>query len=252
MTAGDEMCNLYIMYYSPSSEDDFRVCVDEEIPGVSKNIPASSDDRLPPYVEPEDANEVPVEVGPPKKTPAPQPSPGSGVYYSLPRSKIRAFHSFPPQPILPSNYGYGYPQPYVPLSPPQQPPPLVPVQHQPYQSSHGYQQPVYAQVGGGGGGGYMQYDSTNTLGGNDVGDTYAAQGPLGSETLTNLADEDQTTKAPEATEKPKTKPRRPISSIHGVQGLSCLHHYYLHFCLFFSLGFLLCRCLGGICCFICR
>ena len=51
MTAGDEMCNLYIMYYSDRDDDDFRICADEEISGIGAAIPASSDDRLPPFHE---------------------------------------------------------------------------------------------------------------------------------------------------------------------------------------------------------
>ena len=54
MTAGDEMCNLYIMYYSDRDDDDFRICVDEEVSGIGAGIPANSDDRLPPFHENEE------------------------------------------------------------------------------------------------------------------------------------------------------------------------------------------------------
>ena len=51
------MCNLYIMYYSDRDDDDFRICVDEEISGIGAGIPANSDDRLPPFHEEEDEDD---------------------------------------------------------------------------------------------------------------------------------------------------------------------------------------------------
>lgn len=50
MNSGDEMCNLYIMYYTdPSKGSAYDICVDEQMPGLAQNmLPADSDEPLPP------------------------------------------------------------------------------------------------------------------------------------------------------------------------------------------------------------
>ena len=50
-TGGDEMCNLYLMFYTVSPEDDFVVCVDEQNPGLTSQLPPGSDVPLPPNPE---------------------------------------------------------------------------------------------------------------------------------------------------------------------------------------------------------
>ena len=124
MTAGDEMCNLYIMYYSDREDDDFRICVDEEISGIGGGIPANSDDRLPPFHEnddeEEDNNSISYSNGGIGKSPEITKKGYNDNYYRRP-SRIRTFNGGYPQP--PSNYGYGFPQAYV----PQQPQPMVPM-----------------------------------------------------------------------------------------------------------------------------
>ena len=40
------MCNLYLMYYSPSEEDDFGVCADQQIPQLSSLFPEDSDVQI--------------------------------------------------------------------------------------------------------------------------------------------------------------------------------------------------------------
>ena len=45
---GDEMCNLYLMFYTLSSNDDFIVCADEQNPGLTSKLPEGSDVPLPP------------------------------------------------------------------------------------------------------------------------------------------------------------------------------------------------------------
>ena len=47
-TAGDEMCNLYLMFYTVTPQDDFVVCVDEENTGLTSQLPPGSDVPLPP------------------------------------------------------------------------------------------------------------------------------------------------------------------------------------------------------------
>ena len=47
-TAGDEMCNLYLMFYTVTPQDDFVVCVDEENTGLTSQLPPGSDAPLPP------------------------------------------------------------------------------------------------------------------------------------------------------------------------------------------------------------
>lgn len=49
MTAGDEMCNLYLMYYTASRdpEDHNLDCGDEEYPEISEHLPMDSDVPLP-------------------------------------------------------------------------------------------------------------------------------------------------------------------------------------------------------------
>ena len=47
-TGGDEMCNLYLMFYTVSPQDDFVVCVDEQNPGLTSQLPPGSDVPLPP------------------------------------------------------------------------------------------------------------------------------------------------------------------------------------------------------------
>ena len=42
-TGADEMCNLYLMYYSYSKEDTFKVCFDEQVKGLNKNLPEGND-----------------------------------------------------------------------------------------------------------------------------------------------------------------------------------------------------------------
>ena len=44
--ADDEMCNLYLMYYTdPGQVDDFLVCIDEEAgPAISHGLPQDSDE----------------------------------------------------------------------------------------------------------------------------------------------------------------------------------------------------------------
>ena len=46
-TAGDEMCNLYIMYYFNKGKSFFNVCGWEEDPGITENLPEDSDTPLP-------------------------------------------------------------------------------------------------------------------------------------------------------------------------------------------------------------
>jgi len=48
-TAGDEMCNLYIMYYTVSRdpEDHYLQCMDERFPRLTQFVPESSDIPLP-------------------------------------------------------------------------------------------------------------------------------------------------------------------------------------------------------------
>ena len=46
-TGGDEMCNLYLMFYTLSAEDDFVVCVDEQNPGLTSQLPEGNDTPLP-------------------------------------------------------------------------------------------------------------------------------------------------------------------------------------------------------------
>merc|ERR1719245_2452843 len=46
-TGGDEMCNLYLMYYTLSASDDFVVCVDEQNPGLTSQLPEGNDTPLP-------------------------------------------------------------------------------------------------------------------------------------------------------------------------------------------------------------
>ena len=139
MTAGDEMCNLYIMYYSDREDDDFRICVDEEISGIGGNIPADSDDRLPPFKENEDEDDNSVSYSngggisnkPPgiSKKGSKHPGTSKKGYYRRP-SRIRTFNGGYPQPP-PSNYGYGFPQAYVPQQQPMMPMvPQYPLQQQ--------------------------------------------------------------------------------------------------------------------------
>ena len=42
-TAGDEMCNLYLMYYTPHEDDDMRLCINEQIYDLDKSFPDDSD-----------------------------------------------------------------------------------------------------------------------------------------------------------------------------------------------------------------
>ena len=38
-TGADEMCNLYLMYYSYSKTDDFKICFEEQNPSLSSRLP---------------------------------------------------------------------------------------------------------------------------------------------------------------------------------------------------------------------
>ena len=42
-TGADEMCNLYLMYYSYSKGDTFKVCFDEQVSGLNRNLPQGID-----------------------------------------------------------------------------------------------------------------------------------------------------------------------------------------------------------------
>jgi len=46
-TGADEMCNLYLMYYSYSKGDTFKVCFDEQVSGLNRNLPQGNDVPLP-------------------------------------------------------------------------------------------------------------------------------------------------------------------------------------------------------------
>ncbi len=48
-TAGDEMCNLYLMFYTESRnpDDHFIQCMDEQFPEITAALPADSDVPLP-------------------------------------------------------------------------------------------------------------------------------------------------------------------------------------------------------------
>jgi len=50
-TGGDEMCNLYLMFYTLSSEDDFVLCVDEQNAALTSQLPEGNDTPLPPNPE---------------------------------------------------------------------------------------------------------------------------------------------------------------------------------------------------------
>ena len=78
------MCNLYLMFYTVSPEDDFVVCVDEQNPGLTSQLPPGSDVPLPPNPELEhkaagtgeilqsfDNGHQEAELAPPVKRPGP-------------------------------------------------------------------------------------------------------------------------------------------------------------------------------------
>ena len=46
-TGGDEMCNLYLMFYTLSAQDDFVLCVDEQNAGLTAQLPDGNDTPLP-------------------------------------------------------------------------------------------------------------------------------------------------------------------------------------------------------------
>ena len=46
-TANDEMCNLYLMYYSAVNDGGFETCEDEEYRDLSKKLPFDSDKLFP-------------------------------------------------------------------------------------------------------------------------------------------------------------------------------------------------------------
>ena len=46
-TGGDEMCNLYLMFYTVNAQDDFVLCVDEQNPALTAQLPAGNDTPLP-------------------------------------------------------------------------------------------------------------------------------------------------------------------------------------------------------------
>jgi hypothetical protein len=50
-TSGDEMCNLYLMYYTTSKTTDFVVCFGEDDPELNKHLPEGNDEPLPPNPE---------------------------------------------------------------------------------------------------------------------------------------------------------------------------------------------------------
>ena len=47
-TAGDEMCNLYLMYYTPSVNDDFKTCGQPANQKIIRMLPENSDRLLQP------------------------------------------------------------------------------------------------------------------------------------------------------------------------------------------------------------
>ena len=61
-TGGDEMCNLYLMFYTVTPQDDFVVCVDEQNPGLTSQLPPGSDVPLPanPLLEHSATEETPL------------------------------------------------------------------------------------------------------------------------------------------------------------------------------------------------
>ena len=129
------------------------------------------------------------------------------IYGWSPTSRIRTFNGYP-QP--PSNYGYGFPQAYVPQQP-QPMVPMVPQYPQQQQPSYGYQQqpmmpPQQQQqfgfLGGGGFAGQQQQQQQQEQEEAEV--TEAAEVPPASE------------QPPMTTSRART--RRPVASIHGVQG----------------------------------
>ena len=63
-TGGDEMCNLYLMFYTLSSQDDFVVCVDEQNSALTAKLPPGNDTPLPRNPELEHVASGHVESGP--------------------------------------------------------------------------------------------------------------------------------------------------------------------------------------------
>ena len=48
MTSGDEMCNLYIMYYTDRNKGtESAFCAQEMYPDITANLPLDSDEPLP-------------------------------------------------------------------------------------------------------------------------------------------------------------------------------------------------------------
>lgn len=208
------MCNLYVMYYTDRANGDFKICVDEQFPAISDSIPANSDDRLPAIKEEEEEEDSSISysngAAPAPTTPAKEKKTHQEQgYYPWRSNKIRTYNGYPQQFPLPpsSNYGYGYSQPYA----PQQQPMLPPLQQQQQYPSYGYQQPVMPPLQQGYG------FNTNPIGsgvyGNSLGPAAAEQQPV------EPAKEEITTESAITTAKSKTRARRPITSIHGVQGL---------------------------------
>jgi hypothetical protein len=45
-SGAEEMCNLYLMYYTLSDRDDFKICFDEEDRALSWKLPEGKSSRI--------------------------------------------------------------------------------------------------------------------------------------------------------------------------------------------------------------
>jgi hypothetical protein len=45
-SGAEEMCNLYLMYYTLSDRDDFKICFDEEDRALSWKLPEGKSSRV--------------------------------------------------------------------------------------------------------------------------------------------------------------------------------------------------------------
>ena len=128
------------------------------------------------------------------------------VIYGWSPSRIRTFNGYP-QP--PSNYGYGFPQAYVPQQQPQPMVPMVPQYPQPQQPSYGYQQQPMMPP--------QQQQQFGFLGGGGFAGQQQQQPQQQEAEVTEASEVTPASEQPPVTTV-RARTRRPVASIHGVQG----------------------------------
>lgn len=231
-TAQDEMCNLYLMYYTQNEEDNFHLCGDEQIRHISTLIPEDSHNQiqgeLPISYSNEDESKssgtnssfIPSKI---KKQGGSTSHLRPRRYASYSNNPMQSGQIYPQQPVpvqysYPSQSQYPLPYPMQPIPQINPPPPASPIQYGfpvmgPNTNSFGLGQ---YNGGAGGDGFYSQFLPQNEQTAPMQQPQQRPQEQFGPRPVNPQDQTKEPNEVTRSTTEATTRKPRPIASIHGV------------------------------------